>query len=385
MKQSNTSAKTKKKTTQSTKKNVKSTTKSKSMQTKRKKNDGNQTVARLKRTRSKAAIIAIAALAVLLIFSTYAWFSVNLNVRVKTFNMIVTKNNGLTISFDGINFDTSVEISKDALIRELRTLYPNNTSHWSSNGLTPVSSNGIPNRNSSTFDLYASEGGVRYLHKNRQNGFINTSLLSDDGVKEFSYYIAFDLFFKNDSGSPIADNLYLDNGTAITLDEESTEEMEGLINSVRVGFVKLGSVPIDADVSTIQNIRCNNDCESIIYEPNSTNHTNLSIERASKYGVNLQNGVRYPTYGCIRAGGPIYISNTVSGSPNLDYNYFALQSTIVEDDFGKPLFTVPDGITKVRVYLWVEGQDIDSLETDSEGASMSVSINFVKDTSGYAP
>ena len=37
----------------------------------------------------------------------------------------------------------------------------------------------------------------------------------------------------------------------------------------------------------------------------------------------------------------------------------------------------------MRVYVWIEGQDIDSLETDSEGAEVSISINFIKDTYGY--
>ena len=57
--------------------------------------------------------------------------------------------------------------------------------------------------------------------------------------------------------------------------------------------------------------------------------------------------------------------------------------TITEDDFNNPLFTVPDGITKARMHVWIEGQDIDSLETDSNGAEFSFSIDFVKDTQGY--
>ena len=47
------------------------------------------------------------------------------------------------------------------------------------------------------------------------------------------------------------------------------------------------------------------------------------------------------------------------------------------------MFKIPDGVTKVRVYLWLEGQDIDSLETDSVGADLTISISFVKDTEGY--
>ena len=85
----------------------------------------------------------------------------------------------------------------------------------------------------------------------------------------------------------------------------------------------------------------------------------------------------------VKEGGPIYVKDNISGSPNLDLNYFRLQNTIHEEDFDRPLFEVPDGITKARIYLWVEGQDIDSLETDSEGADLYIDINFVKDRVGY--
>ena len=64
-------------------------------------------------------------------------------------------------------------------------------------------------------------------------------------------------------------------------------------------------------------------------------------------------------------------------------NYFELQETMTENEIDQPLFTVPNGITKTRIYLWIEGQDIDSLETDSSGADLEISLGFVKDTAGY--
>ena len=45
-------------------------------------------------------------------------------------------------------------------------------------------------------------------------------------------------------------------------------------------------------------------------------------------------------------------------------------------------FEVPSGVTKTRLYIWIEGQDIDSIATDSKGALLDVSINFSKDTAG---
>lgn len=328
------------------------------------------------------SIIVIFFLGILLIFSAYAWFSTSLNVQIKTFNMVVSRNSGLSISFDAINFGKSIEISEDMLINRLVETYPNNLSQWSGNGLVPVSSPGITNKNSYFFDIYQSNG-VRYKRNNLENGYITAKLTKETQRNSLSRFIAFDLFFKNETGSPISDNLYLEQGTNFWMTSDSHEEMVGLVNSARIGFVKVGTVPHDTPVETIQNLKCNNNCESIIYEPNSLNHSELSIERAKKYGINLKDGNEFPTFAYKKAGGPFQLINTISGSAGLDTNYFMKQETLTLDAFDKPLFEVPDGITKVRVYVWLEGQDIDSLETDSMGAEVSISISFIKDTAGY--
>ena len=328
-------------------------------------------------------LISIFLIGVLLIFSAYAWFSTSLNVRVKTFNMIVTKNSGLTISFDAINYDSFVEISEDMLINKLKETYPNNTSQWSGNGLIPVSTAGISNPNTHIFDIFWSEGVIYKNSRVRENGWVRTTLTDESYRRSVNRYIAFDVFLKNVTGSPIDDNLYFDTDSQITIDGEISEEMMGLINSIRIGLVKVGSAPLKTSYQEVQNITCNNNCESIIFEPYSKQHTDLSIERAQKYGLELVNGERFPTYAYIKEANKMQVADTISGSPKLDMNYFKLQETITEEDFDKPLFQIPNGVTKVRIYVWLEGQDIDSLETDSEGADIDISISFVKDTAGY--
>lgn len=327
-------------------------------------------------------ITSIVFLGITLIAATYAWFSTNLNVRVKTFNMIVTKNSGLQISFDAINYDNYVEISRETLINNLKNTYPNNTSQWAAMGLTPVSTLGVRDSNTSKFEIYSS-AGVMYRNKRQQNGFVNTKLLTEGGIYPYSSFIAFDLFVKNDTGSPVDDNLFLDFGTEVTIEDGESEEMQGLVNSTRIGFVKVGSASLDTDYRTIQNLSCNNNCKSIIFEPNSRIHTNMSKEKAKEYGINLKDGEKFPTYAYKKAGGPIYVKDTVSGSSAMDMNYFEEQQTITDTDFDTPLFSIPNGVTKMRVYVWIEGQDIDSLETDSSGAELAISINFIKDTTGY--
>ena len=330
----------------------------------------------------KLMILLILVAGTLFLVSTYAWFTTNLNVRIRTFTMKVDNNSGLTISLDGVNFDTFLEISYDTLIKNLGQLYPGHTSQWVEDGLVPVSSNGITNHNNYYFNMFYSSG-VKYRNLDKKDGLVITYLDSESESRAFNRYLAFDVFFKNDSDSPIPDNLYLDNISEISINGGASEEMVGLFNSLRIGIVKVGTVSKTSNANVVQNISCNNDCYSIIYEPRSTEHTDLSIERAVKYGINLQNGNYFDTYAYKQAGGPIIVDTTVSGSPYMDMNYFEKQETVTEEIYSSPLFSIPDGITKARIYVWIEGQDIDSLETDSKGAYLTLSLGFYKDTQGY--
>lgn len=357
---------------------------------------------------------------VLLIFSSYAWFYASLDVKIDFFKMEVSDEVGLFISLDGINYANTVNISQDTIIDDLSDIYPNNTNQWPSNGLTAVSSNGIRDNNSYNFDMYMGYGGPPRSESETQAGsnyvdiinykpdlgdffqddedcelaedgtckektnYLSTSLINEGKPSTLNYYIAFDFFLKNVTGSPYSDNLYLDEGTTVYYNDDKHDDSDGIINSLRFGFVKIGSTSNRADAKTIQNLSCNNNCQMIIYEPNSTNHSVKSIERIKKYGVTLVNGEYLPTYAVINNG--IYLQ-PASGLPGsgiaLDMEHFALQKTITDADFDTPIFEVPNGVTKVRAYIWVEGQDVDSLETRSTGGIISIVINLIKDLAGY--
>lgn len=321
--------------------------------------------------------------AVLLIVSSYAWFSTTLNVKIKTFNLLVTKNDGLSISHDAVTYGNYIEISRELLYDDLGRTYPGYRTMWNANGLVPVSTNGPSSRNSYFFDMYTTSGILYSDFVNKKNGVVTTKLYDQSVPKKYSYFLAFDVFFHNDTGSPVADNLYFDGGTGFVVNEELDEQMQGLVNSLRIGIVKVGSLPKTASPREVQNIKCNNDCEAIIFEPFSTQHAPMAIENALRNGIEVIDGEEFPTYANVKAVERKPIKDVISGSPTLDTDNFKLQNTITEDDFDRPLFTVPDGYTKARIYVWIEGQDIDSLETLSSGANVDISINFVKDTLGY--
>lgn len=330
-----------------------------------------------KKRNYNVALVVTFIMGVICIVSTYAWFYASLDVKVKFINLKVENDSGLTISLDGVNFGSSIQISKDDLIENLKTVYPNNTSQWPVYGLRPVSTNGIKTSNDEKFDIYYSSS-AEYRDDKKIDTYLTTKKTSERTINGISSFVAFDIFLRNKTGSPVSDNLYLDEGTSVLLDGDSTEEMQDLLNSIRIGFLRIGSVSLESTVNEIQNVKCNNSCQSIIYEPHSTEHTNLSIEKAKKYNINLMNGTYYPTYAMINAVNGINIMDIADGS---DTKNFSLQITRL--DFNQSLFEIPDGITKVRIYIWLEGQDIDSLETKSTGANLSINLNFIKDTAGY--
>ena len=225
--------------------------------------------------------------AVLLIVSSYAWFSTTLNVKIKTFNLLVTKNDGLSISHDAVTYGNYIEISRELLYDDLGRTYPGYRTMWNANGLVPVSTNGPSSRNSHFFDVYTTSGILYSDFVNKKNGVVTTKLYDQSVPKKYSYFLAFDVFFHNDTGSPVADNLYFDGGTGFVINEELDEQMQGLVNSLRIGIVKVGSLPKTASPREVQNIKCNNDCEAIIFEPFSTQHAPMAIENALRNGIEV--------------------------------------------------------------------------------------------------
>ena len=338
--------------------------------------------------RAKLVFIVTFFVGVLLSFATYAWFSASLNVKVKFFDVKVSTETGLFISLDGVNFSDSVDISYNTIITDLKRLYPNHTNQWANTGLWSVSSNGIPDSNSDKFAMYNGSMG-KYTDKARKGiRFINTTLIPENESSGWNQYVAFDIFLKNVSGSPKKDNLYIGRTTYIdfddTADDETREKMQDIFNTMRMGIVKIGETSLKSDVNTIQNLKCNGGCMSIIYEPNSLKHNEESIEAADALGISLADNTYVPTYGVIAEGTYLdHKSGFINSGVSLDTEHFALQHTIFESDFSKPIFQIPNGITKCRVYVWIEGQDVDALEVHSEGAPVALNLDLEKDLAGY--
>ena len=255
-------------------------------------------------------------------------------------------------------------------------------------------------------------------------------------------YIAFDLFIRNFSGHAYYadDDIYNEEAIYLTTDSEvivgSTGVADtGIENSVRIAFAQIGRVNgTTTDVATITGIKClpgeNSPVTGIcrvaqIWEPNDTAHVvdaisfydtscrlrpaaespatdPTDIRNASAYTLDshcgtVANGTARNTYAIGRVidiidkvdvydgaqynGYTATTRTTYSGAqPLYAYDYF----TDTEKDLAgmsRPTFIslAPNSITKVRVYVWLEGQDIDNYDFSTIGKQIEVKFGFTKE------
>jgi len=341
-----------------------------------------------RRKNTKIMFLVTLFLGVLFITSTYAWFSSSLNVKINFINLKVDTDTGLFISLDGVNWGDEVTISSDSILYEIKEAYPNHTNQWALNGLWTVSTRGIPNPDSDKFDVYYGAFGKYKEGELKGQKYLRTFLIDESRPYSMNKFISFDIFLKNASGSPRPDNIYLTENTVFTFREDVTDEiryeMSGIMNSIRLGIVRIGSTSINSIPYELQNVKCEGNCTSYIYEPFSRDHSEKSINDAKEYGITINEGEYYPTYAVYKEGEYLnHKSGFLNDGVGVDENYFTLQTTFFEDAFEDPLFQIPNGYLKLRVYVWLEGQDIDSLETFSKGAPINLNMEFIKDLEGY--
>lgn len=216
----------------------------------------------------------------------------------------------------------------------------------------------------------------------------------------------------------------------------------GIENSVRVGFMQVGRVEQDgATPAKITAITCNDVVEEIdgeevktttgicrtatIWEPNDKAHAANAIkwynETCNKRnGVTISDDKSYTDVACntiadetaystYAVANELVVGSNVDVYDGEDFNgYHNASVTSAATYFGKgftkstaklvdmdyftdteksktgvdrPTFMTlaPNSITKVRVYIWIEGQDVDNYDFASLGKQISVSFGFTKE------
>jgi hypothetical protein len=375
---------------------------------------------KIKKTRAKRIrnLVAVTTLtAIVLAVSTYAWFIGMRTVNVSSFDVEIASTDSLLLSLDGESWDTTVNISKETLDE---VSYENHTNSWGGSGLFPVSTIGDMDNTASRMKLFekasltATPGGYRLLASRVHN--------YENGNGEQDGYVAFDLFVKNFSGTQYITDLntldeeaiYLTNDSEVTVAAGGVADT-GIENSVRVAFTQVGRViGTTTDATTITGITCTSGSgvtgicrDAQIWEPNDTKHVDDAISwydtsclartgedvtlLASYSGAcgSVVDGLAYPTYA---------VQDDIASADNVDV-YDGLVYNKYEDTtllYPYPYFTdtmklltgtnrptfmtlAPNSITKLRIYIYIEGQDVDNYDFASIGKKIAVKFGFTKE------
>ena len=369
--------------------------------------------------RVKKLIVICLLSAIILTVSTYAWFIGMQTVSVNAFEVKIAAAEGLALSIDGETFSDTVTINEE----NYATAYDGNTNKWTN--LEPISTVGKMDSTYSRMVVYekssltASAGGYRLLSE-----VLNNTTRTDG--KEADGYVVFDLFVKNLSGEAYyptnstenEEAIYLTVDSAVTVSESGTKNT-GIENSVRVAFAQIGRVKSDASETTVTGITCTTTKDSddnvivtgicrqaTIWEPNDTNHVanaiswyNSSCGKRTADGFSakgtckeVKDGDAYDTYAVNKAitegsGVDVYDGyyneyTTTTGSTNYLYNVDTIRdSEKIKTGSSRPEFMTlaPNSITKVRVYVYIEGQDVDNYDFASLGKQITVNFGFTKE------
>lgn len=320
-----------------------------------------------KKLNLRSSLLVLLLIAILLIASTYAWFTANTVVTISTLNVHVEAKGGLQISADGINWKTV--LSNDDIAPDKLTTYAGNVNQIPTI-LEPVSTTGnvTGGRMDMFYGVVTAATAADDAAGIKLGDFTLTASKETDTQGTTGKYIVFDAFLKVDKNQPLA----LTENSDVKADPAKGDD-RGLKNAARVAFVPSTKVAADGDdTATIQGLTP--DGTACIWEPNYDVHTAAAVSAAkSIYGFTQIGTDPLPYYG-VRAE----IKNPVPLNSHDSASFAEVTPSIQTKEANEAENKVCDlkkGITKVRIYMWVDGQDVDC-ENNASGSDITYDVQF---------
>lgn len=346
---------------------------------------------RKSKRRMNSMFLSLLLTALLLIMSTYAWFTANKQVSITGITAKVSAANGLQISLDGINWGSSVNIGTGLATAQAAG---GNPEAIIPTELVPVSSSGVIKD--------SKDIGFYYGDVNAEGDKL---LNVKDMTAKPGHYMAFDIYLKN-SSSKTEDELNLASGTYVRLgatsDDKRGVEDTGLEFSPRVGFLLYSNTAVmSAQQSDIVGLTTADTGKVSFWEPNYNSHISSVATSDARLGNSTTSD--FKTLALTADAVSTELSNinassipdsstafsvptTVRTAANIgDGSQIKLATTTATITTSGETETVSDylklkgnAISKVRVYIWLEGQDPDCNDTASTGKYLDFNINLSK-------
>lgn len=315
----------------------------------------------MKKTIKKRAFVSAIAMlivsAIVLTSSTFAWFSMSKQATVDSMDLTVSSPEGIQISANASAWTANLTIDEifntDDSTTSRYDAYEGNVNLYPTD-LIPVSS---------AFYNAASGTGFANFYKATLNdsGYAAVSAVNQTaGNADNAGLIAFDLFFK------VAQQTTVYFGTSEFKDNSSSD----VLTALRVGFTPLGNIAIGSTAAEAQALNSfTRGQNNILYEVDAMHRSADALAAGQAEG---SVDTRY-LMGTGAAG------QTTNGILSNSYTT-ASSSKIIRDNAAASAksFVLNQGITKMRIYIWVEGNDIDC-QNSIAGAAFTAALKFTID------
>lgn len=399
-----------------------------------------QTRTKESRKRLQSLILLTAFTCVLLIVSTYAWFTTQKDVNVSNIRGRVEVAEGLQISLDALNWTQVLDLGDgtdgepgnasltDTAGSHAYKPYAGHRNHVPDEFL-PISTSGdavaVPSGEGTENKTATKELG---MYAGKYDGDttkkLGTPVRAVETVKDvtqdnYAGYYAFDIFLKNSSKTGVTSDVLqlnsdssawvLPDGKGITITRSGGETVEfkgneasGLQNTIRVAFARYGDgvsgtgiVSADATQATALKDTIQDIGAVSIWEPNHNEHTEAIQTNIGKLFASgnlpadpfFTKTLKHDTPALDNVfdwgdSAPLGQPKTVQTSLYTDNTYgkgYTLEGVKdLKDIDGNDFTLAANSITRLRVYIYLEGQDPDCDNSASRGGGIEVNIGLTK-------
>ena len=353
--------------------------------------------------KTKFLLILMVLTAILSITATYAWFSSQRDVEIVGMKLNVEVAESMQISLDGEHWVQSITIDN---MRQFYGTYSDTTKHQAKAGdntnyvpteLLPVSTIGEVSAGKIQFMqgqavMGATSTSVEATACNETTLTADATVDSKQGGNAAHPYLVFAMYLRNLS-KKTADNLVLNKASRVWVDDDTASSQEGtgvegtgLENCARVGFVVYeNTADITAAGEDIRDLASSTVTSAAIWEPNDLAHTADAIANSKR---TVADGTTLPTYGVKYAASGVTVSDIESTTDSAlaeqvtmkpTYDATGTTAEIQLTDTAGTGITIPGNkVSKVRVYIWLEGQDVDCINSASYGDRLQATIKLTK-------
>ena len=325
---------------------------------------------KVKKRKRTVALLLLFLTFILFITTTYAWFSTNRVVSIDTLNVHVQADGGLEVSTDAVNFKQVITVQD---IIDAKDNYPSSVNQVPYR-MYPVSTGGVIDSNG-YLEMFSGEAtntrGTDFILV--ANKSVETNSFGEESEGKF---IVFDLFFRTTNNK----ELYLSSNSSVTYNGDSSS---GIENATRVAFLNEGVSSDNAGAAQ----GLNGASEALIWEPNYDVHTEYGVNNAKDvYGIDttMTGGSLLPYDGVIStisSNDNVLITDASSSKyPNFFKRVNVSFNTVASNTSNTKILDLEPSITKVRIYMWIEGQDVDCEDNASYG-DISFNLEFTTNPS----